>query len=62
MIVTGKLKIIENRCRALVAESDRYRYPDKDEDIIGDKPVDEDNHAMDALRYMIMGLDYREPV
>lgn len=59
-IQTGKLKVIENRCPALVGEADRYRYPDKDEDIVGDKPVDEDNHAMDALRYMIMGIDYRK--
>lgn len=59
-IHTGKLKVIQNRCPALIAEADRYRYPDKDEDIVGDKPVDEDNHAMDALRYMIMGLDYRD--
>lgn len=58
-INTGKLKIIENRCPAIVGEAEKYRYPDKDESIVGDKPIDEDNHAMDALRYLVMGVDHR---
>ncbi len=58
---TGTIKIIENRCPALKAEGEIYIYePNRDDEILGEKPIDKDNHAMDALRYMIMGLDYRE--
>ena len=56
-IYTGKLKVIENKCPAVCGEAEMYAYPEKDEEIIGDKPVDKDNHAMDTLRYMVMGLD-----
>ena len=59
-IYLDKLKVIENRCIALCAEAETYVYPDKDEEILGDKPVDKDNHAMDALRYMVMGVDHRK--
>lgn len=59
-IYTDKIKIIENRCPATVGEFETYCYPEKDEEIIGDKPIDKDNHAMDSLRYMVMGLDYRK--
>ena len=58
---SNTMKIIENRCPALCTEGQQYVYEaNRDDEIIGDKPVDKDNHAMDALRYMIMGLDYRE--
>lgn len=56
----SKLKIIINRCPAIEGESEKYRYPDKDEEIVGDKPIDKDNHAMDALRYMIMLVDRKK--
>lgn len=59
-IYNNKLKIISNRCPAIIAESETYIYPNKDDEIIGDKPVDKDNHAMDSLRYLIMGIDYRK--
>lgn len=58
-IYNGKLKVIESACPATCAESETYIYPEKDEEIIGDIPVDKDNHAMDALRYLIVGLDRR---
>ncbi len=58
---SGTIKIIENRCPAIVTEGEQYVYePNRDDEIIGDKPIDKDNHAMDSMRYMIMGLDYRE--
>lgn len=56
-IRTGRLKVLRKRCPALFAEAESYVYPEKDEIVIGDKPVDEDNHAMDALRYLVMGID-----
>jgi len=58
---SGRLKIIQNRCPCLCEEGAMYVYePNRDDEIIGDKPIGKDNHAMDAKRYMIMGLDYRE--
>lgn len=59
-IYTGKLKIIANRCPATIGEATTYIYPEKDEEIVGDVPIDRDNHAMDPLRYMIMGLDWKK--
>jgi phage terminase large subunit len=52
-IESGTLHI-SKRCRALVAEAGAYVYPaDKSTEL----PVDEFNHALDALRYLIMGVD-----
>ena len=56
-INSGKLKILRSACPAVIAESQTYHYKEDDEVTIGDKPVDMDNHAMDCLRYLIMGLD-----
>jgi len=49
----GTLHISE-RCRALRAELEAYHY---DPDKLSEKPVDEFNHACDALRYLVMGVD-----
>lgn len=56
----GKIKIVENFCPALCEESNLYRYPEKDEEVVGDKPLDEDNHAMDAMRYMVTEIDWKK--
>ncbi len=58
-INTGRLRI-SNQCRALKAELEQYRYPEKDEEVFGEKPIDEFNHACDAVRYLTLGLDRRE--
>jgi len=49
----GTLHISE-RCRALRAELGAYHY---DPNKMSEKPVDEFNHAADALRYLVMGVD-----
>ena len=49
----GRLKI-SKRCSALHAEVEAYRYR---EDSDSEKPLDELNHACDALRYLVMGVD-----
>ncbi len=54
----GRLKI-SKLCRAIITEAELYGYALKDDEPVGEKPVDENNHAMDALRYMIMGVDRR---
>jgi len=56
-INNGSLKIIRGTTPALLTEAEQYRYPSHDEQSYSDVPVDESNHALDALRYLITGLD-----
>jgi len=58
-IYTRRL-VISPHCRALLAEAELYRYPEKDDELVGEKPIDENNHALDALRYLVMGVDKRK--
>lgn len=54
----GLLKVLAGRCPNLLAEAELYRYPDA----AGRKsetPMDEHDHALDALRYLICKLDRR---
>jgi phage terminase large subunit len=61
----GRLKFFARKTRNAVDEIEAYHYPAPDPDKVRpDKPVDKDNHAMDALRYAFSrpmpGL-YNEP-
>ena len=59
-IRTGRLKILSTACWNLIAESKLYRYPTNDErSVMGEKPIDDNNHALGALRYLISKLDYK---
>lgn len=59
-IRTGRLKINLINCPNLCAEARLYRYPSEAERaIMGENPVDQDNHALGALRYLISRLDAR---
>jgi len=49
----GTLRIVQGRCPNLLAEAGLYRHGD------GEVPVDDHNHALDALRYLISKLDAR---
>ena len=51
LISEGRLKIFST-CKNTIEEINTYHYdaPDPDK-IVKDRPVDKDNHAMDALRY-----------
>jgi len=50
----GKLKIVREACLPLIRELSMYCYdPDKKLE----EPIDEDNHAVDALRYLVVGKD-----
>lgn len=49
-----KTLLISRRCRALISELGAYHFPTETS---SEKPVDEFNHACDALRYMVMGAD-----
>ena len=54
-IARGGLKVIRNeQTKWLIREAALYHY---DPEKMSENPVDEDNHAMDALRYLIVGLD-----
>jgi hypothetical protein len=55
---TGRLKVLASACPNLVAEAALYRYPSARERALADEnPVDEHNHALGALRYLISRLD-----
>jgi Terminase RNaseH-like domain/Terminase large subunit, T4likevirus-type, N-terminal len=47
----GTLRVLQGCCPNLLAEAGLYRFGD------GEMPVDEHNHALDALRYLISRLD-----
>ncbi|HZY85516.1 MAG TPA: terminase family protein, partial [Gemmataceae bacterium] len=57
---TGRLKVLGSACPNLLAEARLYRYPTAAERALGgENPVDEHNHALAALRYLISRLDAR---
>ncbi len=59
-IRTGRLKVVRPSCPNLIAESQLYRYPTAAERAVpGETPIDEHNHALGALRYLISRLDHR---
>ena len=57
---TGRLKIVRSACIDLVKELGLYTYdPQKPEE---ERPLKKHDHAPDALRYLIVGLDRRRAV
>ncbi|HEY7428496.1 MAG TPA: hypothetical protein VH682_29965, partial [Gemmataceae bacterium] len=55
---TGRLKVRRDACPNLLTEVRLYRYPTGAERALrGENPVDEHNHALGALRYLISRLD-----
>jgi hypothetical protein len=56
-IETGRLRVRRAGCPNLLAEAEMYRYPSKKEGGDAENPLPENNHAMDALRYLISRLD-----
>ena len=54
-LYNGKLKIF-NSCLKLINEASKYTYKDSDNRNTNDKPIDKDNHLMDAMRYMVARL------
>jgi hypothetical protein len=54
---TGQL-LVHRTCTHLVEEAGLYRYPTEEEwRIAGENPIDEHNHALAGLRYLIAELD-----
>lgn len=63
-IRAGRLSVVASSCPELVREFSLYRWPDEfapgqSTRRIAVSPVDADNHALAALRYLIMGIDRR---
>jgi phage terminase large subunit len=61
-IMSKGLKIYRQACPNLCRELAIHRYASEEEDGMqvrarGEKPIDKDNHAADALRYLIRGVD-----
>jgi hypothetical protein len=55
----GKLKVSPGSCPHLLAEAQLYRYPTRlDSRYDVETPVDEHNHALAALRYLVARLDH----
>lgn len=55
---TDRLRVVRGGCPRLIQEATLYRYPTEAERLRGDEnPVDQDNHALAALRYLVAGLD-----
>ena len=57
-IQSGRLLIDPDTCPNLAAEGSLYAY-DPDGELVTETPIDRDNHALSALRYLVMGLAKR---
>jgi hypothetical protein len=55
-IETDGLKIVRDSCPRLLHEAELYRSTDAPADSRAEAPVDEHNHALAALRYLISRL------
>jgi hypothetical protein len=55
----GTLKVVAGSCPNLLAESALYRYGEEATERRVETPVDEHNHALGALRYLVSRLDER---
>jgi hypothetical protein len=63
-IRNGGLRILEGACPNLIHEAGLYRWDDVhdvDEDKHPEEPLDKNNHALDALRYLVMHLKEHAP-
>jgi Terminase large subunit, T4likevirus-type, N-terminal len=55
---TGRLKVVRSACPNLIYEAQIYRHRVQEDGAAGGgKPFDGDDHALDALRYLILRLD-----
>jgi hypothetical protein len=57
---SGRLKVVASAAPNLLAEARLYRYPsERDSSAATEDPLDQHNHALDALRYLIASVDRR---
>lgn len=57
-IDSGRIKIFKDKCPNLYKEIVNYKFPERTADgkARGDKPVDKNNHAVNALEFLVMEL------
>jgi hypothetical protein len=55
----GDLRVLEGTCPNLIHEAGLYRYGDEGGSRQVEEPVDEYNHALAGLRYLISRIDHR---
>jgi hypothetical protein len=53
----GTLRVVEGCCPNLLAEAALYRYGESASDREAEAPLDEHNHALAALRYLVASID-----
>lgn len=54
LLLNGKLKV-NKKCKAVIGEFESYSYPEEDgEKNANEIPIKKGDHAMDALRYVVM--------
>ena len=59
-VQTGRLRVSRVNCPDLLAEARLYRYPSAAEKAAhGENPIDENNHALGALRHLVSRPDSR---
>jgi hypothetical protein len=56
-LAQGTLRVLAGACPHLLREAELYRYGTEEEDRRTEAPVDEHNHALAALRYLVSKLD-----
>jgi hypothetical protein len=56
----GTLRVVHGACPNLLREAELYRYAPEEEARRTEEPLRSDNHAMDALRYLIATIDQRK--
>jgi hypothetical protein len=56
-LATGRLRVVEGKCPNLLYEAGLYRYEGAEEARGSESPLGEQDHALDALRYLVSRLD-----
>jgi hypothetical protein len=56
----GTLRVVEGACPNLLREAGLYGYATEADSRRGESPLGQDDHAMDALRYLIASIDERK--
>jgi hypothetical protein len=59
-LADGSLRVLEDACPNLLREAQLYRYDTEGDDRHSEKPIKKDDHALDALRYLVSKLDARK--
>jgi hypothetical protein len=55
----GRLRVLAGACPNLLAEAGLYSYESEGRGRVSETPVDDYNHALAALRYLVSKLDAR---